>query len=96
MSEILNVKIEPINPKAPGFLPLYRKVLASKRVFQDFEHAQPEDLDAARALLKQHISIPASDAEKDALLDRLVAEDVMELFGKIAGANTVPPASGAA
>lgn len=92
----INVKLKPIDPKAPGFLPRYRQLVASKRVFQDFAHAVPEDVDEACKLLKEHIVEPVGEQAKDAYLASLDADEVMDLFNKVMGSGTVPPVNGAA
>lgn len=92
----VQVKVKVLEANAPGFLPRYRQLLSAKRVSQDFEHAQPEDIDQLYALLEEHIVEPTTHAEKKKVLDMVSADELGSLFNIIMGANLVPPANGAA
>lgn len=90
------VVLRPLEKNKPGFLPLYRKMLAIKRAFSDFKNAKPEDVDEAVALLKQYMVEPVNDLEKQIILDTITEEEMGSMFDHIMGTNTVPLAKGAA
>lgn len=90
------IVLKPIDQAAPGFLPLYRSLLAAKRAFSDFNKAVPEDVDEAMTLMRRHIVEPAAKSEKDAILESISAAEMMILFDVLMGVNIVPPANGAA
>jgi len=96
MTEEIQINVRRIDPDAPGFLPRYRALLASKRALADFAHALPEDVDEACKLLKEHMTSPVGQVAQDAALNELTGKDLMALFDVILGANTVPPAKDAA
>ncbi|HQP26572.1 MAG TPA: hypothetical protein PLL58_01985 [Candidatus Syntrophosphaera sp.] len=96
MTEEIQINVRRIDPDAPGFLPRYRALLASKRALADFAHALPEDVDEAIKLLREHMTSPTKPFEQDAVLNKLTGKELMGLFDVILGANTVPPAKDAA
>lgn len=92
----LNITIKPIDRNAPGFMPMYRKVLAVKRAFTNPDKAQPEDIDEVMLLLEQHITAPADPMEKRRILDLASAAQITQILDAILGAGIVPPANGGA
>ena len=95
-AQTIEVKIRQIDPKSKGFLPLWHRIISVKRAMTDFQKAQPEDIDAAYSLLREFIIYPKTDAEKNALLDNITSEELMDLFNGIMGSPTVPPVKGGA
>jgi hypothetical protein len=91
----VKIKVRPIDPTAPGFMPRYRALLAVQRAFTTPAKAAPEDIDKGYDLLAEHIVEPATKDEKFRLLDSLNSEEIMDIFAVIMGSKTVPPAKGA-
>lgn len=91
----VNLKLRPIDPDAPGFLPRLQQLLAAKRSLSDFQKAEPEDVDKVYELLCEHITSPESKAEKMSALKKLNLTQLNTVFESLMGTNTVPPANGA-
>jgi hypothetical protein len=91
----VNLKLRPIDPDAPGFLPRLQQLLAAKRSLSDFQSAQPEDIDKVYELLAEHITEPEVKAEKLTALKKLTQTQLATVFDSLMGAKTVPPESGA-
>ena len=96
MSDQINIqqktiRVKPIDQNAPGFLPLYRSLLATQRALTNPAKAIPEDIDGAYEVLSEHFIEPKNPAEIKKVLDGASAEDIMNLFGVLMGTNTVPP-----
>jgi len=92
----LTVKVRPLEKDTPGFMPLWRRILAIRRGLTDLEKACPEDVDAAYSMLCEYIVEPAEYAEKVAILDRINSTEMMAIFDAITGAGKVPPSKGGA
>ena len=89
------IKIRPLEKDAPGFLPRWRSLLATKRSVTDPEKAQPEDVDKALDLLCEHITEPADRASKIAILNKITGEEFGKLFEAIMQPEAIPPSKGA-
>lgn len=95
-AQAIDVKIRQVDPKSRGFLPLWRRIISVKRALTDLQKAQPEDIDAAYSLLREFIIEPKTDAAKNALLNDITGDELMELLNQVMGSNTVPPTNGGA
>ena len=91
----IQIKIKPLEKNAPGFLPMWRKMLSAKRSMMDPMRAQPEDVDDAIELLCGCITEPEDRASKEAILNSITADEFGKLFDAIMRAETVPPPNGA-
>lgn len=76
-----------------GFIPKYRQLLSFKQAFMNFEKATPEDLDEAINFLVEHIVEPSNEFEKRELIEKLTAEQVVDIFNRIGGQQTAVPPS---
>lgn len=86
--------VRAIDLQGEGFWPKYRQIIQMKEVFMNPMASTVEDADAAFAFLMDHIDEPEDDDEKMEILNKLEAEQFMELFEKIGGSESVPPSSG--
>ena len=92
----IQIVVRQIQPDEADFFPRWRKLLSLKRVFSDFEHAQPEDVDEAINFLADYITAPENRVERVKLLNKLKLEEIMNVFDAIQKGATVPPVNGGA
>jgi hypothetical protein len=92
----ITFKIRPIDPKAPGFLPMYRQMLAGRRALDDGNNSKPEDIDELYLLLEKHIEEPADPRAKRKAIDLLSIEDLTQVLDEIMGTKIVSPPNDAA
>lgn len=88
----LEITVKPTDLTGEGFIPKYRQILSFMQAFTNVAKATPDDLDEAVNFLVEHIVEPEDEFEKRRLIDKLTAEQVVDLFEKIGGQTTaVPP-----
>lgn len=90
------IQVIAMDMEGEGFLEKYEGLLRAKRALSDFQNSIPEDIQALRVIVLDHIVDPTAPQEKARLVKRLGMADFGRVFDVIVGRESVTPTNGEA